>query len=133
MPFVDHLQGYIPVEAPGYFPCVTLEQLKVELTHEEYRTLKQHALCLACLAGNAFASVVEQYMIDAYNNLWWNDLLGNNTNQFIAIKNIYPMSARECLIKDIVEKATEMGIDPAEDIDLILKYYVSGEQEDAKD
>lgn len=82
--------GYaVPGHPPG---SVTVEDLKRRLSWEHLAVLMQHALCLACLHGNAFGSeTVEQYLPDAYNNLWGNSAVGGGGE----LPNLYMETAAQ--------------------------------------
>lgn len=119
--YVDDLQGYIPVDGPTLFPSTTNEQLVDALTSEQLKALKQHALCLACLAGNAFPDLIDQYLVDAYNNLWQNGWLDDGRYTGIRIVNIYPQTASEHWHTGRDAMLRAYGIDP-DDPDAGIKY-----------
>lgn len=60
-------RGYFVGEPDEGFPKV--ETLKAAATDAEWSRLMEHALCLACLHGNAFPDLVEQYASEAFVNL----------------------------------------------------------------
>ena len=61
----DH--GYYVREPEGGFP--TAEQVRSQCDDAQWSRVLEHALCLACLDGNAFPDLVEQYVPEAWVNL----------------------------------------------------------------
>lgn len=55
----------------------TIAQIKAACTDTQWSRLMDHALCLACLDGNAFPDLVEQYVPEAWVNLMWNGWTGS--------------------------------------------------------
>lgn len=59
------------------------------LTTDQLVRLREHAMCLACKDGNAFDGLIDQYLPDAYENLWRNSRVGERD----GLPMIYPASA----------------------------------------
>jgi hypothetical protein len=64
---------------------MSLELLQ-SLSPEHIRRLREHAFCFACLDNNP--EVVDCYLPEAYNNLWFR-------SQLADIPNLYPVSPDE--------------------------------------
>lgn len=62
--------SYSIAEPPQGWP--TVEQLRAASTEEQWVRLMDHALAFACLDGNAFPDLVEQYVPEAWTNLMQN-------------------------------------------------------------
>ena len=111
--YVDEMQGYLTVEGPATFPGVTEAELKAKLNSEQVAILRQQATVLACLAGNSFEGLIDQYMVDAYNVQWRNGhLQSDRSSDPSLLPNLYPSTAfqdsdawmRQCYIRE--------GLDP---------------------
>lgn len=68
---------------PPLFGSITVTEIKEAFTPEQMARLMEHALAWACHDGNAFEGLIEQYLPEAYNNLW----NGGSLNDF---PNLYP-------------------------------------------
>jgi hypothetical protein len=128
-------QGYGDIPVPTLFPSVTEEQLKKELPLGELNALRQHALCLACLQGNSFYDLIDQYLVDAYNNLWSNSSLDDGNYFGIRIRNLYPMTAGQHW--DAVRRVDmqKLGVDPDSPnaaTDYVKAWLNSNHQEEQK-
>ena len=51
------------------------ETIVTALSFAQLSRLREHALALACLDGNAFPQLIDQYLPEAYANLWQNSHL----------------------------------------------------------
>lgn len=60
---------YVRKPASGW---PTVDQLRAAATGEQWSCLMDHALAFACLDGNAFPDLVEQYVPEAWVNIMWN-------------------------------------------------------------
>lgn len=60
-------RGYYVAKPDGGF--LPVDAIKRAATEAEWARLMEHALCFACLDGNAFDEVVEQYVPEAHENL----------------------------------------------------------------
>lgn len=111
--YVDEMQGYLPVDGPATFPGVTEAELKAKLTSEQIATLRLQATVLACLAGNAFDGLIDQYMVDAYNIQWRNGHLRNDrATDPTLLPNIYPKTAFEDSEDWMTQCYLREGLDP---------------------
>jgi hypothetical protein len=74
-----------------YFGPLPVEIIRMKLNEAQWGVIMQHAICFACLDGNSYPEVIEQYIPDAYSNLWMNsgglDLTG--------LPNLYPCDVIE--------------------------------------
>jgi len=70
---------------------LTVDEIKKKLTKKQFKTLIQHATCLACIDGNAFDFCIEQYCFDAYINLWQNSHVGDEYD----LPNIFSVTAAQ--------------------------------------
>lgn len=66
---LSHRHYHVRQPAQG-FP--TVEQVREVSSPEQWRRLMDHALAFACLDGNAFPDLIEQYIPEAWVNILWN-------------------------------------------------------------
>ena len=82
--------GPYPV-AEAYTRKPTEQAIVETLTEDQLTRLREHALCLACKDGNAFDGLIDQYLPDAYDNLWRNGRVGERDD----LPMLYPASASD--------------------------------------
>lgn len=64
--------------------------IKERLTKRQIEILRHHALAFACLDGNSFPGLIDQYMGEAYANLW-----NNGSYRDEGLPLLYPCDAAD--------------------------------------
>jgi hypothetical protein len=85
----DHM-SYDPIKT--HYGLIATEIIRHRLASKpaQLDMLMQHAFCLACLDGNAFEGLIDQYLPEAYANLWANSQLDT-----VALPLLYPSTASD--------------------------------------
>jgi hypothetical protein len=89
----------------SYFGNLPVEVIRGSLSAEHWARLFQHAICLACLDGNSYPEVLEQYVPDAYTNLWMNSGGLDLTN----LPNLYPCDVVEAGMASLMPSHPQYG------------------------
>lgn len=74
------------------YGLLPVEVIRNGVRPDQWGILMQHALCLACLDGNSFPDCIEQYVPEAYANLWANSAL---PMQGVNLPLLYPETAAD--------------------------------------
>lgn len=76
------------------FGLIPVSVIKANVTPEVYNRLLDMALLLAARDGNNFPGLIEQYLPDAYSDLWYSGV--RTFCDGTLLPQLYPMSAGDC-------------------------------------
>ena len=74
------------------YGLLPVEVIRQSLSPTQWGVIMHHALCLACLDGNAFPGAIDQYTPEAYANLWSNSSLPMDG---VNLPLLYPATASD--------------------------------------
>lgn len=100
----------------GFLPNAIFED---RLSQGEKDILMQHALAHACLDGNAFSPLIDQYVPEAYYNLWANSAL-----DIAGLPDLYPSSCGDAWLAALPPSHHQYTNMDAERRTLLLDQFV---------
>lgn len=94
------------IDAHLPYGLLPVEIIRESLTSVQWDVIMQHALCLACLDGNAFPALIDQYTPEAYANLWSNSSLPMDG---VDLPLLYPATASDAGMASLMPSHPQYG------------------------